>query len=843
MSDINSATNGLPILKNSAIPNPSPTIHVTGVTLNKTTASLAVNGTEQLTATVQPTNATNRSVTWSSSNTSIATVNTSGLVTAFAAGTATITATTADGGKTATCTVTVTEPTISVTGVTLKTATSLIVNGTEQLTATVQPTNATNKTVTWSSNNTSVATVSTSGLITALAVGTATITATTADGGKTATCTVTVAAATISVTSVTLDKTTATLTINGMEQLTATVQPTTATNQQVTWSSSNTSIATVSTSGLVTAKAVGTVTITVTTTDGGKTATCEVTVTSIASGESWNIGYPIETDVIATLSADGTTLTISGTGAMVNYNVYEAPPWYDMSSIKTVVINEGVTSIGNYAFSICNSLTSVTIPNSVTSIGDYAFGWCIGLTSVTIPNSVTSIGKDAFYRCSGLTSVTIPNSVTSIGDYAFSYCSGLTSVTIGNSVTSIGEAAFRDCIGLTSVTIPNSVTSIGKDAFYYCSGLTSVTIPNSVTSIGGAAFWYCSNLTSVTISGTGAMANYTSESSPWTFVSIKTVVINEGVTSIGNYAFSICSSLTSVTIPESVTSIGDYAFADCSGLTSVTIPNSVTSIGDYAFGRCIGLTSVTIPNSVTSIGDYAFQNCDGLTSVTCLATTPPTQGNDSFYTFNIVTLYVPASALDTYRNNSSWRSEFNIILAIESTIVPAMSVSLDKNSAALSVGDTEQLTASILPTNATNQQVTWNSSNTSVATVSENGLVTALAAGTASITVTTADGSFTATCKVTVAASGTAIETTEADKLAVYPNPARDDLFIKSDTPIEKVEIFDISGRAVETWRAASLQQGNLQTIHVSHLPNGIYLVRVACSDGSAVTKKIVVKK
>ena len=170
------------------------------------------------------------------------------------------------------------------------------------------------------------------------------------------------------------------------------------------------------------------------------------------------------------------TLTISGTGAMTNYNSFNRP-WYNYrSSIKKVVINNGVTSIGGEAFSDCEGLTSVTIPNSVTSIGKSAFNGCTGLTSITIPNSVTSIGSSAFSNCTGLTNITIPNSVTSIGEYAFQQCTGLTSVTIPNSVTSIGTGAFSGCEGLTSITIPNSVTSIGSYAFFYCTGLTSMTV-------------------------------------------------------------------------------------------------------------------------------------------------------------------------------------------------------------------------------------------------------------------------------------------------------------------------------------------------------------------------------
>ncbi|MCL2447049.1 MAG: Ig domain-containing protein, partial [Oscillospiraceae bacterium] len=249
---------------------------VTGVTIaGAATRNLNAGQTLQLNATVNPTNATNRNVTWSSSNTAIATVNASGLVTARASGTATITVTTADGNRTASVQVTVTVP---VTGVTIAGAATrnLNVNQTLQLNATVNPTNATNRAVTWSSSNTAIATVNASGLVTARASGTATITVTTADGNRTASVQVTVA---VPVTGVTIaGAATRNLNVNQTLQLSATVNPTNATNRNVTWSSSNTAIATVNASGLVTARAAGTATITVTTADGNRTASVQVTV-------------------------------------------------------------------------------------------------------------------------------------------------------------------------------------------------------------------------------------------------------------------------------------------------------------------------------------------------------------------------------------------------------------------------------------------------------------------------------------------------------------------------------------------------------------------------------------
>ncbi|MCL1932714.1 MAG: leucine-rich repeat domain-containing protein, partial [Candidatus Azobacteroides sp.] len=206
------------------------------------------------------------------------------------------------------------------------------------------------------------------------------------------------------------------------------------------------------------------------------------------------------------------TLTISGNGAMPDYSP-GGLPWYNyQSNIKTVILSNGVTSIGNYAFYSCSNLTSITIPNSVRSIGSYAFYYCPNLTSISIPSGVTSIGSYAFFYCSNLTSITIPSSVTNIGSYGvFYYCSNLTSINVAsdnvnyssengvlfNKNKTILIAFPRGKNGI--YTIPNSVTSIGSDAFGYCSNLTSITIPSSVTNISSYAFQYCFNLKTITV--------------------------------------------------------------------------------------------------------------------------------------------------------------------------------------------------------------------------------------------------------------------------------------------------------------------------------------------------------
>ena len=358
-----------------------------------------------------------------------------------------------------------------------------------------------------------------------------------------------------------------------------------------------------------------------------------------------------------TLDSEG-VLTISGSGDMYNYGSSDfSAPWDgSRSRVKSVVIADGVTSIGEYAFFYCESLTSVTIPDSVTSIGKYAFFCCTSLTSVTIPDSVTSIGRRAFSNCTSLTSVTIPDSVTSIGEYAFYYCKSLTSMTIPDSVTSISSSTFASCTSLTSVTIPNSVTSIGEYAFYDCKSLTSVTIPGSVTSIGLYAFASCTSLTGIWVAE--GNSHYANDASGVLFNKDKTTLVQcpgafaaytipDSVTSIGDNTFDHCTSLTSVTIPDSVTSIGEWAFYWCTSLTSVTIPDSVTSIGDNTFDHCTSLTSVTIPDGVTSIGWRAFSNCTSLTDVYYAgskaqwkAISISSTGNDDLLTANIHYNYV-----------------------------------------------------------------------------------------------------------------------------------------------------------------------------------------------------------
>ena len=334
------------------------------------------------------------------------------------------------------------------------------------------------------------------------------------------------------------------------------------------------------------------------------------------------------------------TLTISGTGEMMD--CYKAIPWTAYrDSIKNVVIEEGVTKIGEFAFYGCTEMSDVTIPASVEIIGRYAFEGCIGLEYLSFADDthLTTIGDGAFAGCHNLKqkSLTIPGSVTSIGESAFDGCSSLETITLSNStsddeitigndafrtgelttlniyrkfsgnlfkrneslktvnincnITSIANNAFEGCSGLTTITMPASVTSIGSEAFKNCTSLKTITMPASVTSIGSRAFYLCTNL--------------------------KTITMPDGVKSIGSYAFSECSALTTITIPASVKSIDRNAFWGCTSMESVTIADGsqLETIGDLAF-YYTNLESVTIPSNVKTIGDLAFADCANLTTFT-----------------------------------------------------------------------------------------------------------------------------------------------------------------------------------------------------------------------------------
>ena len=372
------------------------------------------------------------------------------------------------------------------------------------------------------------------------------------------------------------------------------------------------------------------------------------------------------------------TLIISGSGAMTNYKITDYTsgkelantPWYAYRKIiKKVIIEDGITSIGNTAFFNFINLTEVNCPDTLTTIGEDAFRNCTAITTPPIFDNVTTIGNGAFMDCSGITSIIVPNGVTTIGYSAFRSCKSLENIVIPDGVTNIGNCTFQDCTNLKTITLPNSIKTIGYYAFFDCIKLENISIPDGITSIENRTFENCRSLTDITIPNSVTTIQLDAF---YNCSGLTKIVISNSVQSIIS-PFSNCNNLTIYGIPHSkaqiyatnnnipfveymdclyetpassfeyevqnenviitkfigdetdiyvpisingnpVTAIGENAFQQ-SKIVSVIIPDNVETIGDYSFRYCSELTSIAIPDTVTYIGKYSFYGCTKLSNI------------------------------------------------------------------------------------------------------------------------------------------------------------------------------------------------------------------------------------
>lgn len=323
-------------------------------------------------------------------------------------------------------------------------------------------------------------------------------------------------------------------------------------------------------------------------------------------------------DLSWTLDSNG-LLTITGTGGMNDFPYESSDAWRRYrSTIRSVEIREGVTSIGEKAFYECSSLETIILPAGLVSIGKRALGLCTSLKSIELPEGLREIGDDSFLRCESLERISIPDSVVTIGNQTFFNCISLREASLPGSLKAIPERMFEFCESLTEITIPEGIRWIGANAFFRCSGLRSITIPDGVTAIQLAAFQNCTNL--------------------------KTVILPESLKSIGYYAFYECESLESVVIPGSVGKIEDFAFGKCTHLKEIVVSsanNKFSSIDGVLFSgnrkRIIaypagkGDKSYTVPDGVTSIPSYAFYHCDTLEELVIPASVTRFENNAVYY--------------------------------------------------------------------------------------------------------------------------------------------------------------------------------------------------------------------
>jgi len=436
----------------------------------------------------------------------------------------------------------------------------------------------------------------------------------------------------------------------------------------------------------------------------------EATVTATANGASTSRTIRV-LDTFGTCGdnltwnfTDG-VLTISGNGEM------KGRPWYFLADqIRTVIVEEGVTTIAACAFSGYENLTTVTLPSTLTEIGEVAFEGSLALQQIDIPANVTKIGLGAFRGCGSLTEVVIPEGVTAIEMQTFAECTALTRVVLPERLQSIGDYAFGQCPSLGEINLPTTLTTIGNNVFVGGESLQAIVLPDSLTSIGSAVFSGCQNLREVTFPA--------------------------GLKTIPQNMFMCCTSLQNVTLPNGLETIESDAFSGCESFTTLTFPANVTSIGDRAFYGCTNITEIYFLGNAPQTGRLGF--LDGSLS-----------GATAYYPADNAT-WTALSAMDRANYGG-----FYIEWVALGEVGQVTSVELDRIKANMIIGDTLQLQATVKPDTAVDKTLTWSSSDQTVATVNADGMVTALQTGSAIITVTTNDGGYTAKCTVSITPNST----------------------------------------------------------------------------------------
>ena len=553
-------------------------------------------------------------------------------------------------------------------------------------------------------------------------------------------------------------------------------------------------------------------------------------VTSIGSGTFTNCKNLSDVKLSAGLSFLGfvafencTSLTsITIPKSLKTVDTFYSGPFRNCSALKNVTLEQGISSVPQCLFRDCTGLESIKIPDTVTSIESNAFEGCTQLKNVEIPDSVTEINFSVFKGCTSLEKIVIPDSVTSMENYTFYGCKKLSEVKLPNTRKNIMQSMFQDCVSLKTIILPDTVTTIQSSAFSGCTALETIIFPDSLTSIQGSAFLNCSSLKNVTWG-----KNLTSiDSSAFSNCdSLTTVILSDSVTKLGTKVFYDCDALTSVKLGSGITTIPVSTFEHCDVLESIVIPRRVTTIGNTAFKDCVKFTSITIPRSVTSISSNAFSYPAKMTIYGVAGTYAETFANDNSIKFVAEEVSATAVTLNTteltiskgasatlfltvtpedFTDAVSWKSSNTSVATISDTGVvkavglgtatikvvvggesasckvtvqqPVTGITLNKTSLTLEALETSQLTATVNPSTAVDRRVSWSSSAPEIASVDENGLVTAHKKGSATITVSAMDGSgVTRTCAVTVSNTAYICATVEEmESPHNYPDNCKD---------------------------------------------------------------------
>ena len=465
------------------------------------------------------------------------------------------------------------------------------------------------------------------------------------------------------------------------------------------------------------------------------------------------------------------------------------------ANLKSVTFEEGSTVIAGNLLANCPGIETIVIPDSVTEIGEYAFYHCINLKDVKLSSALTTINTQAFNDCSSLLAITVPDSVTSMGSAVFANCTSLADVTLPNTRQIIMSRTFESCSSLEKIVLPETVTRIQENAFENCTALKEIVWSKALTTIDANAFLNCDALVEVSIPAT--------------------------VTSMGNHVFRDCDALTTVVIPDSVTSMGTNVFYDCDALTSVKLGSGITTIPVSTFEHCDVLESIVIPRRVTTIGNTAFKDCVKFTSITIPRSVTSISSNAFSYPAKMTIYGVAGTYAETFAKDNSIK-----FVAKE---VSATAVTLNTTELTISKGASATLFLTVTPEDFTDA-VSWKSSNTSVATISDAGVVKAVDVGTATIKVVV--GSKSASCKVTVQQPVTGITLNKTsltlEALGTYQLTAT----ANPNTAVDRRISWSSSAPEV-----ASVDENGLVTAH----KKGSATITASAMDGSGVTKTCAV--
>lgn len=730
-------------------------IPVSGVTLSPSTVTLNSGDTRLLIATVLPNNATSQDVTWSTSDAAVASIAPDGTLTALSGGTTRITVTTLDGNKTAICDVTVVAPPTPVEpNSILLTPIAATIRVTENLLISydIEPSNAHNKMVTWLSTSTDIATVDSTGLVTGVASGEVTIVATTQHGNKTASCDITVipdVGPSVPVASITMSPKTLTLTVNDSAILSALISPDNASNQQVDWSSNAPLVASVAADGTVIGLAPGTATITVTTRDSGKTDTCVVTVLPLIKPVT---GVTLSLSNLYLNVAETQTLTPTITPADAsNKNLY----WDSANPLIAAVDEDGkVTGIAPGTTTVTvttedggkQATCTVTVRPSnyipVHAIQVIPSDWAMFpdetklLGVIFFPDSATeehltwtsSSNDIATVNANGLVTAHAPGYVV------------ITATTVDNSsITSTcgiavleGDARHIDVDGVDILAPVMSSLKAGNTRRL----LAELDPPNAEDQI---VYWSSSNPAVATVGTDGLV----------TIVGPGTVTITV-TTDDGEYTDSI-----TFTVPGGGGGGGGGGGTTNVPVVRVDLSQTKVTLQD---GQTFTLLYTISPSNATNHNVVWTNSSPDIISFSILSEDVALSGElsarASLPGILVKAVDVGQSLMTvTTQDGQKTASCLFTVVPASGDIVPVTSVTVSPTALSVETGESEQLTATVLPANATNKRVLWTSSNTQVALVNGSGLVSGVAAGTATITATTEDGARTATSAVTVTRS------------------------------------------------------------------------------------------